>query len=99
MAAVALAFAEGFAQVAVSELVLRAAPDGREAFGAVVLFAAYNAAWGGWTELAPRVRPSFSMVTMIATAAGLVAMFAIGSLPGAVTARREGEPAPAPAPA
>jgi hypothetical protein len=86
---------QGFVQVAMTDLLLRAAPDGREAFGCALLTAFYLAGSAGWKLLAEALGLSLSAATTVAALASVVAVLAVGLLPASVIARREGEPASA----
>jgi hypothetical protein len=90
-ALIANGLVEGFVDVALSDLVLRAVPDGREAFGCALLSAVYLGGWAGWKLLARSLALSLPGATMVAALASVAAVLAVGLLPASVVERREGE--------
>jgi hypothetical protein len=92
LALIAYGLVEVSVQVALTDLSLRAAPDGREAFGCALLSAVYLAGWAGWKLLARSFDLSLPGATTVAALASVAAVLAVGLLPASVVKRREGEP-------
>jgi hypothetical protein len=91
----AVAACDGLVYVALIDLVLRAAPRGREAFGAILLGGFPAVAAMLVTTLARTRDPSAASMARFAAAAALAACLAVSLLPRALVAPRDGERAAA----